>query len=183
MSKRWTVSRFSQLSLEGFNGSTLTSQNVETLGNFWSLFFGSGKKGDTEMFGSFSKNSLERITEKSFLLLTNAWEFRESSDPQPISYTQFFTTSQQQQLFFFLGRQSFSSTKKRKRSSLRIWCLAMVDHNKKKLNKRPRRSVVSRVRRCLLVEPKIQNPWIEFLRVFGPEKTAFLDDCFFFLRT
>ena len=90
-------------------------------------------------FWFFSKNTLERITEKSFSLLTNAWEFQEiirSTTNQ--LYTPNFHHIPTSQLIFFKTKPKDSSTKKRKRRSLRIWCLAMVDHNKKKLNKRPR---------------------------------------------
>ena len=83
MSKRWTVSRF-PASLEGFNGSTLTSQNVETLATFDHEFLVVEKKEIPKCFlVLFQKFPGKNHRKIHFCYITNAWEFRESSELQP----------------------------------------------------------------------------------------------------
>ncbi len=100
-------------------------------------FFWEWQKGGTKQFRFFSTNSLERITKKNPVFPTCFSEMqvgisgivRPTSDQSAVS--PYYIA-----LIFLLPKDS--STKKRKRSSFRIWCLAMVDQTKKKLNKRPR---------------------------------------------
>lgn len=145
MSKRWTVFRFPSepWRVQRINFDFPKCRNSS---NFWSWIFGSGKKGDTEMFfGSFPKIPWKESPKNPFCCSQMPENFRESSELPPTNQLATPICSPHPNVpspnwFFFKKKrhQRDSSTKKRKRSSFRIWCLAMVDHNKKKLNKRPR---------------------------------------------